>query len=274
MTFAPRLVLLCCLLLSWASAEEAMRFRIWMAGQEVGGREVLRGSVGSREGFRTREWVRLERLGTAVEQRVDQAAFRDASGGIEFTWSIQLSQEPMEGRALWNPAGPRRLRVYSKDLPERVIDLEEGCLLWPGDSEARMREAAASRRSLSLKGYLPSLQQTTELTLQVVGADPLPGFPDAVRFRGTSREGAMQSDTELWVSPSVGEVKESSNLGGIQVLVQRTELPAPSGTKAPSGFFERTLKPLPPHPFLPWITSAALRWEGPGVPKLPEDEQQ
>ena len=70
----------------------------------------------------------------------------------------------------------------------------------------------------------------------------------------------MQTDTELWISPTAGEVKDSSNLAGIPLLVQRVELPAPAGAKPTTGFFERTLKTLPPHPFLPWLAQATLRW--------------
>jgi transglutaminase-like putative cysteine protease len=247
---------------------------MWMAGQEVGGREATRMESGTREGIQTREWIRLERLGMVVEQRVSQTAFRDADGSLEFTWSIHLAQEPMEGRALWRPGDPTRLFIHSKNLPERVIALEAGTVLWPLAQDARLREAARTRSSLHIKGYMPALQQTTELDLKVIGAEPLPGFPDAVRFKGRSREGAMQTDTELWVSPTAGEVKDSSNLAGIPLLVQRVELPTPAGVKPTMGFFERTLKTLPPHPFLPWLSQATLRWEGPGDQLLPEDAQQ
>jgi transglutaminase-like putative cysteine protease len=130
------------------------------------------------------------------------------------------------------------------------------------------------RRPVSIRGFSPALQQATELELQVVGPAPLPGFPDAVRFKGRSREGAMQAETELWVSPTAGELKEQGSLGGIEILTQRAELPAPAGLESGRPFFERTLAPLPPHPFLPWIPRATLRWEGPDDPQLPEDDQQ
>jgi transglutaminase-like putative cysteine protease len=274
MAFVPRIVLSLFLLVSWATAQESARFRIWMAGQEVGGREVMRSRSGTLERHETREWIRLERLGMAVEQKVSQTATRTPGGILEFAWSLQLAQEPMEGRATWTPAEPRRLRVLSKNLPERMVELEEGLLLWPGDQEARLREAARTRSSLSIRGFLPALQQATELELRAVGVDPLPGFPDAVRFKGQSREGAMRSETELWYSPTAGEVKESSQVGGLSILVQRAELSAPEGPEPREGLFARTLNTLPPHPFLPWITEATLRWEGTGEQRLPEDEQQ
>ncbi len=274
MVFVPRVLVCLFLLVSWAFAQETVRFRIWMGGQEVGSRELIRGKSGAGESLQTREWIRLERQGMAVEQRVEETASKATDGGLEFTWSIRLSQEPMEGRALWSPADPKRIHILSRNLPERVLDLQEGWLLWPGDQEARMRQAAGARRALSLKGFLPSMQQATELELQVIGADALPGFPDAVRFKGCSREGASQSEMEMWISPTQGEVKEISNLGGIPLLVQRAEMPGPGGPRPGVGFFEQTLKTLPPHPFLPWISRATLRWEGRGEQKLPEDPQQ
>jgi len=274
MTFVLRFVLSLFLLVSWAAAQESARFRIWMAGQEVGGREVLRSRSEALERYETREWIRLERLGMAVEQKVNQTATRAPGGILEFAWSIQLAQEPMEGKATWTPAEPRKLRVFSKNLPERVLKLEEGLLLWPGDQDARLREAARTRSSLSIQGFMPAIQQGTELELTVIGVDPLPGYPDAVRFKGQSREGAMRSETEIWYSPTAGELKESSQVGGLSILVQRAELPAPEGPEPTQGFFARTLNTLPPHPFLPWITETALRWEGTGEQLLPEDEQQ
>ena len=268
-----RLLVLCSLWLSWSSAQEATRFRVWLGGQEVGGQEVLTRRKPPRECIENREWVHVERQGMIIDQKISQTAWRAADGTLEFQWTLHLSKEFMEGRATWNPANPRTLKVFSKGLPERVVDLEEGTLLWPEAFEARLREAARTRQSVRLKGYKPALQQPTELELRVVGPDPLPGFPDAVHFQGRSREGAMVSDTDVWVSPTSGEVKESGTPGGLAMLVQRVELPAPPPESEP-GFFSRTLNPLPPHPFLPWLASASLRWQGPGEQHLPEDDQQ
>ncbi len=270
----PRLVLSLLLLVSGAAAQETIRFRLWMAGQEVGGRETIHTQNETREGVETQEWVRLERMGKVVEQKVNLQAFRDANGALEFTWSIRLAQEPMEGRAIWTPADPQQLCIHAKGLPERRVPLEKGQVLWPRAQDARLQEAARRRHSLRLQGYVPALQQSTELDLKVVGPDPLPGFPDAVRFKGVSREGPMHSETELWVSPSAGELKTITSLGGIPILVQRAELPAPRAAGSQGGFFAQTLKTLPPHPFLPWITGATLRWEGKDPQSLPEDDQQ
>jgi len=274
MPFPLRLVCCFVLLVCWAPAQTTTRFRLWMAGQEVGGRETLHTQNETREAIETREWVRIERMGMAVEQKVNLQAFRDAKGALEFIWSIRLAQEPMEGRATWKPEDPMRLRVQSKNLPERWVELDKEQALWPGAQDAKLLEAAKGRHPLRLKGYVPALQQPTELDLEVVGPDPLPGFPDAVRFKGVSREGPMQSETELWVSPSAGELKTVTSLGGIPILVQRAELPAPKGPELQAGFFAKTLKTLPPHPFLPWLTRATLRWDGKDAQLLPEDDQQ
>jgi len=274
MIFVPRMVLCLFLLASGAGAQERMQFRIWMAGQEVGGREVVQSRVAGRERVASREWIRIERLGMAVEQKVTQEAFRAPDGDLEFQWSIRVAQEPMEGRATWKTTEPNRIRIFSRNLPERVMELEQGARLWPGDQDAQLREAARTRRSIAIKGFLPATQQTTGLDLQVVGPDPLPGFPDAVRFKGLSREGPMQSETEIWVSPVAGEVKALVHLSGIPYLEQRAELPAPDSPERGPGFFSRTLNTLPPHPFLPWIVEATLRWEGEGEQRLPEDGQQ
>ena len=274
MPFCFRLVCSLVLFVSWAFAQGTTHFRLWMAGQEVGGREVIRTQSGTRQGIETREWVRLERMGIVVEQKVNQKAFREENGALEFTWSIRLAQEPMEGRATWKPADPLRLRIQSKHLPERWVELDKEEVLWPPTQDVRLQEAAKGRHPLRLRGYVPALQQPTELDLEVVGPDPLPGFPDAVRFKGLSREGPMQSETELWVSPTAGELKTVTTLGGIPILVQRAELPVPKGSGRSAGFFAQTLKTLPPHPFLPWLASATLRWDGKDTPSLPEDDQQ
>jgi len=268
-----RLAVLLFLLVSWAQGQETSRFRVWMGGQEVGGQELVASRTGQQARIDNREWIRVERLGTATEQKIHQTALRGADGAVEFTWSLQLSQERMEGRALWNPAEPLKLRVLFKDLPERSVALEAGILLWPGEVEARLKEAARTLQSVKIQGFKPALQQSTELELRVVGRDPLPGFPDAVRFQGRSREGAMVSETEMWISPTVGELKEVGSPGGLAMVAQRAELPVPNVAAGPDAF-TRTLNPLPPHPFLPWLGQANLQWKGQGEQRLPEDEQQ
>ncbi|MDP2875369.1 MAG: transglutaminase-like domain-containing protein [Holophaga sp.] len=269
----PRLAVLCFLLMSWVNAQDSTRFRVWMGGQEVGGREMRVSTEGARARQESREWIRLERLGMAIEQKINQITLRGPNGALEFQWTIQLSQEPMEGRAFWTPAQPRQLRILSKNLPERLVELDEGLVLWPGEIELRLKNAARARQSVVIKGYAAAVQQSTELDLRVMGPDPLPGFPDAVRFKGQSRAGSMISETEVWISPTAGEVKESGLISGLSLLVQRMELPAPHLAAEPE-FFARTLNTLPPHPFLVWLPEATLAWKGQGEQRLPEDDQQ
>lgn len=273
MVLVPRVLLVLSLSLVSVLAQETNRFRIWLAGQEVGGRELrhTQGPGGAR--IDTREWIRFDRLGMAVEQRVDQSVQRGGDGSLQFSWSILLAQEPLEGQAFWAPGEPLQLRIQAKNQPERVVKLEPGRVLWPGEQDARLREAARLRRPLSLKGYLPAMQQATELELEVIGPDPLPGFPGAVRFKGRSQEGSVAGEIEVWVAPETGEVKETGSLGGMPFLIQRAELPGPAAESS-EGLFAQTLNALPPHPFLPWMHQATLRWEGQGEQRLPEDEQQ
>ena len=268
-----RLAVLLFLLMSWAAAQDITRFRFWMGGQEVGGQEMVFSRNGKTERFENREWARYERLGTVVEQKINQTAIRNADGRMEFKWSLRLSQELIEGRALWDPAMPRKLRILSNGLPEALVELEEGWLIWPGDAEVSLKEAARLRRSVCIKGYAPVMQQQTEIDLRIVGPDPLPGFPDAIRFQSRRREGPMVTDGEVWISPLAGELKEMGQTGGMPILIQRAELPSPDFTSQQS-FFARTLNTLPPHPFLAWIPEAVMRWQGQGEQRLPEDDQQ
>ncbi|MCE1230201.1 MAG: transglutaminase-like domain-containing protein [Firmicutes bacterium] len=253
-------------------SQEAVRFRLWLGGREAGGREVRVSQEGGRLRVESQEWMRVERLGQPVEQNLRQTAWRASDGAVEFQWSVKLAQEPMQGRAFWNPAAPRTLQLKSEGLSEQQIALPEDTLLWPGDVDARCKEAARKRVALRFRSYTPFMQQIEELDLTCAGPDPLPGFPDAVRFQGTSRQGTMASELALWVSPTVGELKQIEVMAGLTLHMQRAELPPPRIQE--EGFFARTLTPLPPHPFLPWLREAALEWRGEGEQRLPEDPQQ
>lgn len=269
-----RLLLLVSVLASAASGGAPQRFRLWMAGQEVGGREIQVTETGSARRIEIREWSRLERQGTALETEVRQALTRHERGDIEIAWRLRLGADPMEGTARWSPGDPKRIAHQAQGSALRWIDLPEGALLWPEAVEDRLRQAAARQEPTTLAGFSAPLGQTTELSLTPAGPAPLPGFPDAVRFRGRSREGAMAAEVELWISPRHGMLKEESSLGGIPVRLQRAELPEGPAPNNGTAFFERTLAPLPAHPFLPWLPEATLRWEGRGAQDLPEDPQQ
>lgn len=249
-------------------------FRQWLGGVEVGGSSLeLRPADGGLE-LRSREWMVLSRLGQEIRQGLDQTARRAPSGELTFTWRLQLSSEPFLGRATWSPREPGVLTLQPEGGLAVRKDVPAGALLWPEDLETRLKEAARLGQPLQAVTFSFPVQQWSTLQLEPKGPAPLPGFPDAVRFMGEERQGQTTSTVEVWVSPTAGELRHRSDLGGIEVLSQRAELPAPAAQKAPGeGFFERTLQKLPPHPFLAWLPEVTLRAEG-SVSDLPEDAQQ
>lgn len=249
-------------------------YRQWMGGQEVGGasRQVLE-AAGRRE-VRNREWVVITRLGQEIRQEVDQTARRTPAGALAFTWRLQLSKEPFEGSAEWTPEHPGILKIQPRNGAPRELAVPEGALLWPEALEANLLEAARLRRPVKVTTFSFPVQQWSTLSLTPKGPDPLPGFPDAVHFSGREVQGSAAAPVEVWISPSAGEVRQRTELGSLILVLQRAELPAPAplpvGT---SGFFERTLQSLPPHPFLAWLNDLTLQAEG-AQPELPTDAQQ
>ena len=239
----------------------ARTFRQWMDGQEVGGAEQGTTREAGAEIHRQRAWVALTRMGLTVRQEEEERARREADGGITFTWRLQLATEPLEGEARWSPARPALLEVRPKGGEAKTIPVPEGALLWPPDQEARLREAARLRRPVTTTTYTFPIQQWSTLELAPVGPDPLPGHPDAIRFRGHETEGAQRLAAEVWVSPTEGELRHRTNLGGMEVLTQRAELPAPAASGLQENLFARTLKPIPFHAFLPWLPEVVVRQE-------------
>jgi transglutaminase-like putative cysteine protease len=275
MVFAARVLLLLSLLVpAWASGPETVTRRVWLAGQESGSatERLTRDAQGIL--LESREQTRLERMGVVVRFEVRQKIRRRMDGSIACDWSVVMSQEPQEGGASWSPAEPGRLRLTFKDGPARTVDVPAGALVWPGDLDDRLKAAARTRTPVQARFFAFPTQQWSEVDLQPVGPAPLPGFPDTVRFRGRSREGAMVEELDLWLSPTQGEVKHLGTMAGVPVLSQRAELPPPSEAPPAAGLFERTVKTLPAHPFLLWLPEATVRWTGPSAPALPEDEQQ
>lgn len=269
----PRLALVLLLWLPEASSAQGLqRFRQWIEGVETGGLEVSTSSQLQR--IDHREWTQLDRLGITVRQEVAQTSTRAADGAIHFTWRVSLSAEPMQGEADWSPKDPRKLRVALPGGPPTTLEVPPGACLWPGDAEAALREAARTVRPFQVTEFTPSTQQWARLELSPIGPDPLPGFPDTVHFQGRDQEGSLSAELEVWISPSQGEVKQVMKMAGLSVLLQRAELPAPATPATGAGFFQRTLAPLPPHPFLPWLPEAVLHWDGPGRQELPQDAQQ
>jgi transglutaminase-like putative cysteine protease len=273
--FIPRFlgsIILCAAALQ---AQEVRRYRQWLAGQEVGGMEETETRVAGETRLQSREWTRLDRLGMVLEQESRQTAVRAADGSLRFTWSLTLSKEPFEGEASWSPKLPAVLEVRAKGAAPRQEPVKAADVLWPGDQEARLKLAARTRTPVRFRSYGFSTQGWGELDLKPEGPEPLPGFPDAVRFRGTQSEGGFKVQATMWVSPKAGSLKVRGSLMGLDLLLQRAELPPPGPVKAGAGFFSSTLKPLPEHPFLMWLPQVVVRWEGKGtVPVLPEDPQQ
>jgi transglutaminase-like putative cysteine protease len=274
--FIPRVLCLALLPAVLAPAQEVRRYRQWLAGQEVGGMEETETRAGGEVRIQSREWTRLDRLGMVLEQESRQAAVKAADGSLRFAWSLSLSREPFEGEASWNPGKPGILEVRPKGSAARTEPVGPGDLLWPGDQEARLKAAARARKAVRFRSYGFATQGWGELDLQPEAPDPLPGFPDAVRFRGTQTEGGFKVQATMWISPSAGSLRMKGSLMGLDLLLQRAELPAPGRNGASvEGFFRSTLKPLPAHPFLQWLPRVAVRWEGKGTaPVLPEDPQQ
>jgi transglutaminase-like putative cysteine protease len=260
-------------LLLVAQPSSRLTFRQWMGGVEVGGasRETIHQP--DLQQVKSHEWVVLARLGQEIRQEVEQTAERRPDGSLRFTWRLRLSQEPFEGWAEWSPAAPGILKVHPANGATLETAVPPGAVLWPGAFEDRLKEATRLRQSVKITTFSFPVQQWSTLSLEPVGPSPLPGFPEAIRFKGHEAQGAASVPMETWISPSAGELRQTTEFGGLTILSQRTELPLPTSTPAALGFFERTLQTLPRHPFLPWLKELTLRAEG-SLPGLPEDAQQ
>jgi transglutaminase-like putative cysteine protease len=275
LAFARRFFLLLILLgTRFAFGQEVQTSRLWIAGQEAGGSTERKTVDAQGTLLETREWSHLERMGTMIQQELKQQAVKRPDGSMHVAWSLNLSQEPLEGAADWSPSQPDKLKLTFKNGPPRVLDIPPGTLVWPGDLDDGLKAAARTLKPVRMKSFSFPTQEWTELELQPVGPEPLPGFPDTVRFRGRSAEGGLVEEVELWLSPSQGEVKHQGSMAGIPLLSQRIELPAPAGQVAGAGLFERTIKTLPPHPFLLWLPEVKVRWTGRTPENLGEDDQQ
>ncbi|BDU76598.1 transglutaminase domain-containing protein [Mesoterricola sediminis] len=269
----PILALTALLVPAWtaqAPREDVRAYRSWIAGEEAGGTDKRAWSGPEGRIIEVRDWIRISRLGVDITQDQTTRAVRRHDGALSFTFELRLSQEPLKGTATWTPAKPLRLVVAFQGMPPREVDLPEGTVLWPGDEDDALKTAARERRPVHLKGYSIATQQPTALDLEPVGPDPLPGFPDALRYRGKAQDGPMAQDVEVWISPREAEVRQSGTFGGIPLLVQRASLPAPAAGAPAEGFFARTLKRVPPHPFLPWLDTVDVAWSGATPPDLPE----
>lgn len=249
-------------------------YRQWLGGLEVGGSVRDFKLAGGVPELLSREWMVLSRMGLELRQEIRQATRKLPNGDLTFTWRLDLSSEPFEGMANWSPREPTVLALNPANGPALRKEVPEGALLWPEDLEDRLKEAARTRGVVQATTFSFPVQQWNTLRLAFRGAAPLPGFPDAVRFTGEEHQGTLTVPVEVWISPSAGELRHRTQLGGLEVLTQRAELPAPApAKKGVESLFERTLQALPSHPFLPWILDLTI-WGKGGLPKLPEDAQQ
>jgi transglutaminase-like putative cysteine protease len=273
MRASPLFVLLLSSLALLGEAPPPRAFRQWLGGQEVGGATVETKQDGATREIRSRDWMVLSRLGQEIRQEVSETVRRGPDGHLTFTWRLQLSSEPFEGKAEWSPSEPGVLSLQPTQGPPVRKDILPGALLWPEDLDARLMAAARAGRPVQAITFSFPIQQWSTLQLDCKGPAPLPGFPDAILFTGQESEGAATVPVEVWISPTAGELRHRSELSGLDMLTQRSELPAPAPARASEGFFERTLQKLPLHPFQPWMPEWTLRAEGP-APNLPEDAQQ
>ncbi|MBI4913058.1 MAG: transglutaminase domain-containing protein [Acidobacteria bacterium] len=272
MRFVPRL-LLCLFFLPPLLWGQPLRFRTWLAGTEAGASEIHLQSLPEGLQHEAREWLELARGAARVRQEGVRTALKQKDGAIRFQWSQKVAQEPLGGTALWRPDRPGFLRVEPRGGKPRDIPVPSEALVWPGDLDARLKRAAKDRLPVRLQVFNPEAEGWDELDLQCDGPAPLPGWPDAIRFHGRLREGALQVEAEVWVSPRDGELRQAGLFMGMPVLVQRAELPPPD--QAPGAdFFQRSQKRIPRHPFLLWLPELTVRWTGGAAPDLPADPQQ
>jgi len=269
-----------CLALAFAGlsllAQEATThtFRQWLGGKEVGGQSQEAKPIGNSREVCFREWMVLSRMGQEIRQEVVQTARRAPGGGLTFTWLVRLSAEPFEGTASWSPEEPGILTVQPTQGVATRKAVPVGAILWPETLEILQKEAARAGQPIHATTFSFPFQQWNTRNLVPQGPDPLPGFPDAVRFIGQEQEGPVTLPVDVWISPTAGELRHRTELSGLEIISQRSELPPPIQTKTPSkGLFERTLRRLPPQPFQPWLPGLVLRAEG-ALPALPEDAQQ
>ena len=116
-------------------ANPPQSFRQWMGGQEVGGSTQETRLDGEEREVRTREWMVLSRMGQDIREEVSETARKAAGGRLTFTWRLQLSSEPFEGRAEWSPREPGILSIQPAQGAAVRKEVPTGALLWPEDLE-------------------------------------------------------------------------------------------------------------------------------------------
>ncbi|HET8714461.1 MAG TPA: transglutaminase domain-containing protein, partial [Holophagaceae bacterium] len=213
------------------------------------------------------------RFGLQIRQEATESVTQGTDGALAFTWSVQLSQMPLKGRARWSPSRAGVLVVEAAGAAPKEVPVPSGALLWPGDEDAALRRAVKDRAPLRYASYSFPTAEWAVRELKPEGPSPLPGFPDAVRFTGTDQQGGVSAPLELWASPTAGELKEHSQLAGLDLWMQRAELPPPGGPDQPS-LFDQSVQTLPPDPFQPWRRELTVRYQGGTAPDLPDTPEQ
>jgi hypothetical protein len=252
---------------------QTTHYRQWMGGREVGGAEDIVDSAKGETTIRHREWIKLDRFGLGIRQDSAQTATKAADGSIRYSWSVKLSDLPLEGTGRWSPSRPGTLHTAPAGGTAQEVAVPQDAILWPGDEDAALMKAAKDHAPLTFSSFSFPTATWALRDLKPVGPDPLPGFPDAVKFAGTDTEGGTSAPVELWASPGAGELKEHSQLGGLDLWLQRAELPPPAGPEQAS-LFDRTLQPLSPDPFRAWRPSVTVSYAGGTAPNLPDTAQQ
>ncbi|HET8901447.1 MAG TPA: hypothetical protein VFM84_05865, partial [Holophagaceae bacterium] len=210
-----------CLLFTLSLHGQSTHFRQWMGGREVGGAEDVLESANGVRTLHHREWVKLDRFGMEIRQDLAQTATKAEDGSIRYAWSVKLSDMPLEGTANWSPSKPGTLQVMPRGGTAQEVAVPKGAILWPEDEDAALMKAAKDRTPLRYSSFSFPTSTWAVRDLKPAGPDPLPGFPDAVKFTGTDTEGGTSAPVELWASPDAGELKEHSQLGGLDLWLQR-----------------------------------------------------
>jgi hypothetical protein len=254
------------LCLSLLADEPPRQFRHWIGGKDAGRLEA----AFSESRVITNNRLRIERGGGLLEQNLTQEISRNDDGEITASWTLGLSKELQHGRAKWSPTEPKILRLSSPGKKNDVlIPIGQDVLLWPPDIDKKMRSAARGLSPIRIVSFSFPSSSVSHTELMPECHDPLVGFPDAVRYSGTAKEGGSVSQITSWICPSAGQIKQISSNSGLIIITQRGELGRPAESLGP-GLFEWTLRKLPHIPFLAWRNEVRIS----GLPNVAESLQQ
>jgi hypothetical protein len=233
MRAVPRVLLwLLMLAQAWIEAGEPLRYRHWLAGREIGGAEYLTTTLPDGAKIGSRMWAKITNGATTVALDQRSTAIRRADGSISIAWSSSIGATAKAGKASWSPARPGVLRVETKGGKARDLAVPQGAIIWGQDLKDRYMEAARTSSPIRLTEYSAPAEDWGQTEMECLGPDPLPGFPDAVKFKGNSKVGSSAGEMEFWISPTEGTLRWVLPLEAGSFLGQRAEMPAP---EAPAG---------------------------------------